>query len=113
MKKTGSSQIKTMNHVDGATLWRFHLPPWITTKALELSRMRAMTGWDWVIRTYNEIPSNAKVFASTFNGDIQSLQELFSSGQASPFDRARGSDMTLPGVSPEVHFILPQRIQHS
>ncbi|KAL4895861.1 hypothetical protein BDV59DRAFT_173285 [Aspergillus ambiguus] len=72
---------------DKAFVWRASLPPWMTTKVLELSGLRFPDGWKWVFRTYNSIPleSEAVYFASY--GDIQGLQRLFASKQASPFDR--------------------------
>jgi hypothetical protein len=80
-------------------VWRASLPPWVTTKALEISGLKFPDGWQWIFRTYNLIPLNSKVVDLAGSGDIQGLQRLFASRQASPFDRIDGNGYTLLHVS--------------
>jgi hypothetical protein len=67
--------------------WTLSLPSWITSKVLELGGMRAPSGWNWMLRTYNVVPIDSKVYSFVRDGDIKSLQDLFASGEASPFDQ--------------------------
>lgn len=80
-------------------IWRLGLPSWITSKVLEVAGMRAPGGWDWTVRTYNVIPYTAKAVHFARCGDIKGLQHLFTSRQASPFDRVDFNGYTLLHVS--------------
>lgn len=82
-----------------AIVWRASLPPWVTTKALEISGLKFPDGWQWIFRTYNSVPLGSEVVALAGFGDIQGLQRLFASKQASPFDRIEGNGYTLLHVS--------------
>lgn len=82
-----------------AFVWRASLPPWVTTKALEISGLKFPDGWQWIFRTYNTIPLDSEVVNLTMHGDIQGLRRLFASKQASPFDRIEGNGYTLLHVS--------------
>jgi hypothetical protein len=82
-----------------AFVWRACLPPWITTKVLELSGLSFPDGWKWIFRTYNTIPLESKAVAFAESGDIQGLQRLFASKKASPFDRIDINGYTLLHVS--------------
>ncbi|CAI7653058.1 unnamed protein product [Penicillium viridicatum] len=66
--------------------WRFGLPSWMTSKILEISGMKAPGGWNWMLRTYNLVPSSSKVVHLVKKGDVKGVRDLFTSGQASPFD---------------------------
>lgn len=66
--------------------WRLGLPSWMTSKLLEISGMKAPGGWNWMLRTYNLVPSSSKVVQLVEEGDVKGVQDLFTSGQASPFD---------------------------
>ncbi|KAJ5670459.1 uncharacterized protein N7477_005822 [Penicillium maclennaniae] len=78
-----------------ALVWRASLPPWVTTKALEISGLKFPDGWQWIFRTYNSIPLGSEAVFLAGSGDIQGLQRLFASKQASPFDRIDGNGYTL------------------
>lgn len=67
--------------------WRLSLPRWITSEALEVAAMKAPGGWNWYLRAYGVIPDIAEAVSLVSDGDIKGLQDLFASGQASPFDR--------------------------
>lgn len=82
-----------------AFVWRASLPPWVTTKALEISGLKFPGGWQWIFRTYNSIPLESKAVDFAGSGDIRGLQRLFASKQASPFDRIDGNGYTLLHVS--------------
>lgn len=66
--------------------WRLGLPSWMTSKILEISGIKAPCGWNWMLRTYNLVPSSSKVVQLVQKGDVKGVQDLFTSGQASPFD---------------------------
>lgn len=68
-------------------LWRLSLPFWITSRVLELTGLRVPGGWTWKIRTFNVIPASLEFLEIIESGDIRYLQELFTSGQASPLDQ--------------------------
>lgn len=72
--------------------WRLILPRWITSEVLEVGGMKAPGGWNWYLRAYGVIPFNAKAAGLAGTGDIKGLQDLFASGQASPFDRIDSSN---------------------
>jgi hypothetical protein len=80
-------------------VWRASLPPSVTTKVLELSGLRFPGGWKWIFKTYNSIPLESKAVVFAESGDIQGLQRLFASKQASPFDRIDTNGYTLLHVS--------------
>lgn len=48
--------------------------------------MKAPGGWNWMLRMYNLVPSSSKVVQLVRKGDVKGVQDLFTSGQASPFD---------------------------
>lgn len=81
------------------SLWRLSLPPWLSTKAVEVYSERVSHGWQWVFRTYNVIPSTSKVVSLTVAGKVEDLQKLFTMKQASPFDRTDRFGYTLLHVS--------------
>lgn len=81
---------------------RASLPPWVTTKALEISGLKSPDGWQWIFRTYNSIPLESKAVDLAGSGDIQGLQRLFASRQASPFDRIDINGYTLLHVSSQI-----------
>lgn len=58
----------------------------MTSRILEISGMKAPAGWNWMLRVYNLVPSSSKVVQLVRNGDVKGVQDLFTSGQASPFD---------------------------
>ncbi|OQD98846.1 hypothetical protein PENSOL_c008G11130 [Penicillium solitum] len=66
--------------------WRLSLPSWMTSKILEIYGMKAPGGWNWMLRMYNLVPSSSKVVQLVRKGDVKGVQDLFTSGQASPFD---------------------------
>lgn len=92
-KKSRASQNTFQSHQgQAAYLWRLTLPPWMCSKALELSGMRVPAGWNWSFRVYNLIPATSEVVERVLENDIKGLQELFTLKQATPFDRISSSD---------------------
>ncbi|KAJ5808609.1 hypothetical protein N7474_009878 [Penicillium riverlandense] len=101
-------------------LWRLSLPSWLSSKALEVYSERVQQGWQWVFRTYNVIPSTSKVVSSTVAGNIEDLQNLFATKQASPFDRTDRFGYTLlhyamlgPRKEEVLKFLLNQEVDSS
>ena len=71
---------------------RLKTPTWLLgiSRAIEIYDTRARTGWTFTIRVYNIVPGDSPQFEMAENGDIAGIQQLFSTKQASPFDRAEG-----------------------
>jgi len=61
-------------------------PTWLLARRYIVHIKRVSGGWDWKLRTYNIVPPHSLVFIHCTNGETESLQSLFNSGQASPFD---------------------------
>ncbi|KAH8597774.1 hypothetical protein B0O99DRAFT_702385 [Bisporella sp. PMI_857] len=86
---------KAFDYQKNTYRWRFQAPSWITTKALEIAGLRAPDGWKLALHVYNTVSLWSKVVDFAGIGDIEGLQKLFSSGEASPFDRIEGNGYTL------------------
>lgn len=71
----------------------------MTCKALEISARRFPGGWDWKLRAYSVVSLDAKVVRFTIEGNIPGLEDLFASGQATPFDQVNTAAGGLLGVS--------------
>jgi hypothetical protein len=71
---------------------RFQTPKWLfgVTRAIELYECRANAGWNFNIQVYNVVPGDSPVFTMVEVGDIHGIEHLFSTRQASPFDRTQG-----------------------
>jgi hypothetical protein len=68
------------------TSYAFRLPHWIYGRRFELHLMKSCQGWDQRLRTYRTVPYDATVFAYCMDGNVNGLQHLFGTGQASPFE---------------------------
>jgi hypothetical protein len=68
------------------TSYAFQFPRWIYGRRFELRLMKSCQGWDQRLRTYRTVPYNAKIFAYCMDGNVNGLQHLFGTGQASPFE---------------------------
>ncbi|KAH6711298.1 hypothetical protein BKA61DRAFT_692914 [Leptodontidium sp. MPI-SDFR-AT-0119] len=64
----------------------FGLPRWIYARRFELRMMKSRQGWDQSFRSYRTVSYDAKVFDYCMHGNVVALQQLFASGQASPFE---------------------------
>lgn len=64
----------------------FGLPRWIYARRFELRMMKSRQGWDQSFRSYSTVSHDAKVFDYCMHGNVAALQQLFASGQASPFE---------------------------
>ena len=64
-------------------------PSWLTEYAWMLRASRAVTGWTFSPRAYNVVPVNALMFQYVRANDVEAVQGLFTSKQASPFDCTR------------------------
>jgi hypothetical protein len=68
---------------------RFQAPKWLfcVSRAIEIYGRRLHAGWNFNIRVYNVVPYESPIFEMAINGDVIGIQDLFRTGQASPFDR--------------------------
>ena len=68
------------------TMVSYRSPAWLIDKAWSLQILRASSGWTFKPRTYNMVSNKSLIFDYARQGDVNSLQELFSNRKASPFD---------------------------
>ncbi|KAN0091826.1 hypothetical protein V8E51_017673 [Hyaloscypha variabilis] len=68
---------------------RLHTPKWLFgfSRAIEVYEARANGAWNFNVQIYNVVPDSAPVFKMIENDDIEGVQTLFRTRQASPFDR--------------------------
>ena len=68
---------------------RFQTPKWLfgVSRAIEIYDSQANSGWNFNIQIYNVVPAESPIFEMVRDGDIVGIQHLFSTRQASPFDR--------------------------
>jgi hypothetical protein len=62
------------------------LPGWICARNFQAHLTRSYRGWDQCLRSYKIVPNESMVFQYSMEGNIDRLQQLFESGQASPFE---------------------------
>ncbi|KAK8093435.1 hypothetical protein PG997_000120 [Apiospora hydei] len=86
---------------------RFQAPAWLlgVRKTWELCAQRSYGGWKINLRVYTVRPFLSPVFNAARVGDIGTLQRLFGTGEASPFDRDEGG-YTLAHKYPQFMSIL-------
>ncbi|KAH8776208.1 hypothetical protein BGZ57DRAFT_854509 [Hyaloscypha finlandica] len=68
---------------------RIQTPKWLfgVSRAIEIYESGATAGWNFNIQVYNVVPFGSPQFGMARLGDLVGIQHLFSTGQASPFDR--------------------------
>jgi hypothetical protein len=68
---------------------RFLIPGWLfgVSRAIEIYETRANAGWNFHIQMYNVVPYDSPIFKMAEDNCVFDIQQLFSTGQASPFDR--------------------------
>jgi hypothetical protein len=71
----------------------------MTSKVIEVAGMKAPSGWNWMLRAYSVIPYRSQAVGCVMIGNLQVLQNLFASGQASPFDQIEDTGLSLLYVS--------------
>jgi hypothetical protein len=71
---------------------RFWIPKWLfgVSRAIDVYETSAIMGWNYSIQVYNVLPYEAPIFRMVLDGNIEEIQHLFSTGQASPFVRDNG-----------------------
>ncbi|KAH8769265.1 hypothetical protein BGZ57DRAFT_826094 [Hyaloscypha finlandica] len=69
---------------------QFLIPKWFfgVSRAIEIYESRAQAGWHFNIQVYNVVSRKSVIFAMVQHGDVAGIQHLFSTRQASPFDRS-------------------------
>jgi hypothetical protein len=67
----------------------FQTPKWLfgVSRAIEICESRAASGWIFNIQTFNVVSVNSPIMKMARIGDVVGIQQLFSTRQASPFDR--------------------------
>jgi hypothetical protein len=68
---------------------RLRIPKWLfgVSRAIDIYETSAIMGWNYSIQVYNVLPNSAPIFEMVSKGNIEGVQNLFSTGQASPFVR--------------------------
>jgi hypothetical protein len=68
---------------------RFWVPKWLfgVSRAIDVYETSAVMGWNYNIQIYNVLPNSAPIFDMVLSGNIEGIQGLFTTGQASPFVR--------------------------
>jgi hypothetical protein len=69
-------------------LFSVRIPNWVSSTTWEAELTKVSTsGWTFSLNSYAIVNWESPVFQATFKGRLADLQDLFSSGQASPFLR--------------------------
>ena len=75
-------------------------PLWLFGKVYEAQKLQDRWSCRFTFRSYNIFPDeSAPLFQYAGDGNIDGLKQLFSSGQATPFDRIAGTGQTVLHVS--------------
>jgi hypothetical protein len=74
-------------------------PVWLSSSVWRLALVSSTSGWDISFRTYLARPANAEIFIACETGNLERMQQLFISGQASPLDVNISDGQTLLEVS--------------
>jgi len=75
--------------------YRIGLPYWIWKRVLDLRFEQAEMGWNATFRVYNVLPRHSPVFEACDTGDLDEVQHLFRSKQASIYDRTENDENLL------------------
>ena len=75
-------------YADFYTAWavRLQFPSWLSSTVVHLQATRAQMGWQMNLDPICIRSREADIFRAAGNGNLKWIQELFESGQASPFD---------------------------
>jgi hypothetical protein len=63
-----------------------NLPAWIYARRYQFCLTKSFQGWDQTFRSYRVVSFDASVFNYCMTGNVAELQQLFESGQSSPFE---------------------------
>lgn len=74
----------------GKNVTRWSSPTWLSQSIWELAIERAISGWTFSLRSYRIVPYEDSVTQACLTDDVVLLQQLFSRGEASPFDKIGG-----------------------
>ena len=66
---------------------RIFAPQWILRKAYETDLYHHQMKYGLLFRSYNVVDRGCDLFTYARYGDVEGIQRLFDSGQATPFDR--------------------------
>lgn len=74
-------------------LARLGMPSWlkITSLCLELCGQRSICGMSIDVKTYRSVNYNAPIMEYAREGNVDAIQEMFSKGTASPYDKIERS----------------------
>jgi regulatory protein YycI of two-component signal transduction system YycFG len=84
--KSKKSASLSDNNVEEDTV-RILTPVWLSGKIYEIHKYQERWSYQVTFRSYNILPQNAMVFQCAQDGDIVGLQQLFTSKQATLYDR--------------------------
>lgn len=76
-------------YTNGTGGWKaqLQLPSWLSTSVYEFTSAPAIAGWTYSYRIYNIIPDDSEIIRKISCGDLLGVRQMFSSRNASPFDR--------------------------
>ena len=66
---------------------RIESPAWLFNQAWEFEFFRSFSGLTFQFRQFNQVPRESLVFKYAEENNVKGLQELFETGQASPYDK--------------------------
>jgi hypothetical protein len=92
--KSRKPQSSVNNPAQHVTL-RISVPSWLGGKVYEAQKLQQSWTCNVTFRSYNVVPPEARLFQYSRSGDVQGLQQLFASGQATPFDRDTSGNTAL------------------
>lgn len=85
----------TCNGATGAWKALIQPPRWLSESVYHIQYIPCVSGWTYVWRTYNIIPTDSDARKRIKAGDREGLLKLFSARKASPFDRTACGDSLL------------------
>jgi hypothetical protein len=65
---------------------KLRLPMLFSSRIWEIAHVNAYQGWDLSLRTYNQLPRDARIFNYCYAGDFESVKRMIHSGEASLHD---------------------------
>ena len=95
------------------TTYRIKLPQWLSNRVWEINIAQRQNGWDHKLRTYNVVSGDSPLFIACRRGDVEAVRQLFSSGQASPFDIDEHGQTALFVSNQDVRLILYVNSEYS
>jgi hypothetical protein len=99
-----SPRFTSKNLLGSSTAIRVFTPQWIFGKVYEAQKIQDQWNCRFTFRTYNIVPWDCELFLYAKEGNVKGLQQLFGSGEATPFDRGEDDGWTALHVSIHLDF---------